>query len=916
MNARLKGVVWLLLWVPWLVVGAPRTSVDLDGPWQFRTDPQDAGRAEQWYRASVPYPGSINVPGCWQAQGIGEPAGILRHHYAGAAWYRRMVAVPAEWRGRRIVLRIGGALRDIELYVNGVAAGRHSGMSAPFSFDVTSAVRTGSGNVFALRVAIPKGSPETADPRSQAGAEPTGMLNYIGNWGGIYGHMELEATSVLHISDVAVQPDTERMAARFRVAVAGAGERSQAGTLRVTVGQYTGGASIRIRGGEAATTEVEVAMPGARLWSPDHPFLYTAEIALEVDGARRDRVSQRFGLREITTRGDVLLLNGKPLYLRGFGDDNVEVLTGTPPASRQTYLSRLRLARSFGFNAVRFHSMTPVREYFEAADETGILVMAELPAAYTMYFLPHKDFLRHELESILRAHRNHPSFLSLALGNELNPEWLKEESKRKEFFETIAGFYRLAKTIDPGRLVLATDGVLVRPTDLASLYGGAAKDVPTVRHEFGDYYCSLPDSSLMGRFTGVMAPAWLEAKKRWVEQNGLAGAYPAYVANSERLQQLGRKYQIEKVRLDNGVTGYQYWLIVDYPGGTGEGDSWEEGWFNSFWEPKGITPAEGRELNSPVLPLIDAGPGDRSLWADAGRRLGVLVSNYGDEEIRKAKLKWRLLSDNRVLRSSELSAIDIPLGKVVRAGEIDILGPDENAARQLELVVELQAGGSAYANRWSFWSFPRSALLKHDERPVFSAMKWGAIQRWYPFVSERDREWDRRGVVLASAVGPRLMDYLEAGGSVLLFVPGPSGGLSYFPPRGGAIGTMILDHPALRGFPHGAFADLQFYNLEEGSGAVPLDVLPGQTEPIIGAIRTAAGWLSQKKDLVRAAQLLEARVGKGRLLATTLRVRENFDDAHPEAIYFFDRLLRYVLSDEFEPKITLSAEQVAALSRE
>ena len=50
------------------------------------------------------------------------------------------------------------------------------------------------------------------------------------------------------------------------------------------------------------------------------------------------------------------------------------------------------------------------------ADEAGLLVMAELPVAYTQYFLPHKDFLRHELTRVLRAHRNHPSFLSLALG--------------------------------------------------------------------------------------------------------------------------------------------------------------------------------------------------------------------------------------------------------------------------------------------------------------------------------------------------------------------------------------------------------------------------------------------------------------------------------------------------------------------
>lgn len=61
--------------------------------------------------------------------------------------------------------------------------------------------------------------------------------------------------------------------------------------------------------------------------------------------------------------------------------------------------------------------------------------MAELPAAYTMYVLPHKQFLRRELERILRSHRNHPSFLSLAFGNEFDLSWLPNDAKRKEFLK-------------------------------------------------------------------------------------------------------------------------------------------------------------------------------------------------------------------------------------------------------------------------------------------------------------------------------------------------------------------------------------------------------------------------------------------------------------------------------------------------
>ena len=122
--------------------------------------------------------------------------------------------------------------------------------------------------------------------------------------------------------------------------------------------------------------------------------------------------------------------------------------------------------------------------------------------------------------------------------------------------------------------------------------------------------------------------------------------------NSQRLQQLGRKYQIERVRQDSDVAGYHYWLIVDYPGGTGEGDSWEEGWFDYFWHPKGVDPAEGREINSPVLLLINAGAGDRTLWTSDTKRIDVSVSNFGDEPVSNGTLSWRLMAGGRRIAGS------------------------------------------------------------------------------------------------------------------------------------------------------------------------------------------------------------------------------------------------------------------------
>jgi hypothetical protein len=98
-----------------------------------------------------------------------------------------------------------------------------------------------------------------------------------------------------------------------------------------------------------------------------------------------------------------------------------------------------------------------------------------------MYVLPHKQFLRQELDRILRAHRNHPSFLSLAFGNEFNLDWLSTDAEKKEFLETVADFHQLAKSIDPARLILSNDGYLMRPTDMVSMFRDPPGDVPAVR---------------------------------------------------------------------------------------------------------------------------------------------------------------------------------------------------------------------------------------------------------------------------------------------------------------------------------------------------------------------------------------------------------------------------------------------------
>jgi beta-galactosidase len=902
----------MLLAVPG-VCAADRTRIDLNGTWDFRLDPENQGEAQAWHSSAVAFARTITVPGAWQAQGVGEPKGALRHDYAGAAWYRRTVAIPEAWRGRSVRLRIGGAHRYTTLYINGRKIAEHRGFSAPFVFDVTDAARPGADNVIALRIVNPGEVPRDG-PREQKPVHPTGMLNYIGNWGGIYGHVELQATDPTWIEQTYVRPDVERKVANFVVTVQNRETRAFAGDVRVSVGAGPEGrARVLVPAGGRAEVKVAVPIPDARLWSPEQPHLYTAAITLEQDRRARDRVEERFGMRQLQARGSVLLLNGKPLYLRGYGDDNIEVLTGFPPSSRAVYVERLRQARAFGFNAVRFHSMTPSEEFFNAADEVGLFVMAELPVAYTQYVLPHRDFLRQELADVMLAYRNRPSLLSVAFGNEFNLSWLETDAERKLFLETVDGYYRLAKSLHPDGLVLSNDGYVMRPTDLVSHFGNGLPDLPVVKHEFGEYYCSLPDTSLLDKFTGVLIPGWLHAKMRWVGEHGLADQYAQYVRNSQRLQQLGRKFQIERVRHRQDITGYHYWLLVDFPGGTGEGDSWEEGWFNYFWQPKGVVPRDGQVINSAVLPLIGTSVNDRTFWNDAPRNVDVTVSNYGNKDFRDSPLSWTVQADGKTVASGT-ARITVPMGTVAAVAQATLPATPGTPARKLELNVQVEG---THANSWSFWSFPRSGLLDRPASAVYSAVKWAGINRLYPFVQEGMPPPGADALLITSVLDEAALRHLRSGGRVWLMAErGQTQArqeVAFFPAAGGAIGTVVRDRPALQGFAHEGFGDLQFFNLMDGAVPLPLDKWDTRLQPIIGGIRTTAGFLSKSKTLSRVGYVFEAKVGDGSLLVTSLRLRDHLDEAYPEAIHVFDRLLRYATGGGFAPTAEAGADELQGL---
>jgi len=159
-------------------------------------------------------------------------------------------------------------------------------------------------------------------------------------------------------------------------------------------------------------------------------------------------------------------------------------------------------------------------------------------------------------------------------------------------------------------------------------------------------------------------------------------------------------------------------------------------------------------------------------------------------------------------------------------------------------------------------------------------------------------------------------------------------GTDYFSPCLAGCGTYIEDHPAMTRFPGQRHCDLQFFNLMEGGFALPIpeegnwwmlsagaqsgqaagsSAPPNTMTPLMWGIQVVGEWTSLERSLQRLAWLVEAKVGQGRLLLTTLNLLSNLDEAKPEAVCLFDSLLRYASSAQFRPNGEICEEELSGL---
>ena len=409
-------------------------TLTLNGDWSFKyIAGQDAGADADFTSAQFDASrwSTIPVPANWELKGFAEPA-YADELKDGLGLYRRAFRVPAAWQGRRTFVRFEGVAFGYELWVNGKKAGASAASAFNrHTFDVSDLLLPGDvANTLAVRVT----------------SKPLGYefdLNDDWSLSGIYRAVTLFSVPSLHIADLATSTRlTADGAAEFSVdaALSGDGGKVHA-KLIAPDGKLAGEVELAAVAEQGARRRAVLRIAIPRLWTAETPSLYRLQLTLSDQGQALHMVEERVGLREVRIDGKVLLLNDRPIKLRGVNHHDLDPLHGRAITEAQMRTD-LALMKKANVNFVRTSHYPPNVRLLELADEMGFYVMDEVSIGHGEKNLvkpEYRDNILARVEPTIARDKNRPSVLIWSIGNE-NP--LTE-------VELEAG--RLAKQLDPSR---------------------------------------------------------------------------------------------------------------------------------------------------------------------------------------------------------------------------------------------------------------------------------------------------------------------------------------------------------------------------------------------------------------------------------------------------------------------------------
>lgn len=399
-----------------------RELLDLSGLWDCQFDPDGTGDSGDWQHG-LPNPRPIAVPGSWNEQ---FP---VRDQYLDLVWYQTSKFVPAHWADRDVFIHVGSANYAARVWVNGEFLGEHLGGHLPFSYDVTQHLYWDDANVITIAVENTL-KPDRVPPGDLAADGPLGFGNNIPPanfdffpYGGIHRQVQLVALPKVRLGDITVCTNIEGTDGLVQIDLETTAGWSGRAEISLALGGITITECVEIVRG---SVQVHVRVPDARLWSPDDPALYQLHVEL-LDG---DVVSDHYwldiGIRTFEVQGDQLLLNGAPIFLKGFGKHEDAPATGRGlnlPLHRQD----ASLMKWIGANSYRTAHYPYAEEALDIADREGFLIIDEIPAVGLSFndgaenIRKRLDQCKQQVSELIARDKNHPSVIAWSVANEPIP---------------------------------------------------------------------------------------------------------------------------------------------------------------------------------------------------------------------------------------------------------------------------------------------------------------------------------------------------------------------------------------------------------------------------------------------------------------------------------------------------------------
>ncbi|MCC7292131.1 MAG: hypothetical protein IT449_08745 [Phycisphaerales bacterium] len=410
--------------------------LNLNGPWDF-AETDDS--ADESFLTREEWPDKIIVPFCRES----KLSGLQRKGFVKHVWYRRTLAIPKEWTGKRVLLHIGACDWRTTAWLDGVLLGEHTGGNVPITWELKD-VQPGATHTLVIRA-----FDDTRSGLQQLGKQSDREDSYgifYTRTTGIWQTVWLEAVGTSFIRDFSVAGDPAAGVVTCTTNVDGPLTGLD---LRIDVFAGTEKVGSSTRAVRSLATVQPIELTTKHAWSPDDPFLYTAKLSLLAKDSVRDEVATYFGLRSIDIRGRQFLINGKPVYQRlvldqGFYPDGVWTAP-TDDALRRD----IELSKAAGFNGARLHQKIFEPRFHYWADKLGYLTWGETPSFGANYekaevALP----VVHEAVEFIRRDRNHPSIIGWCPFNETPPQAGPLQNV----------VYEMVKTLDPTRPVIETSG--------------------------------------------------------------------------------------------------------------------------------------------------------------------------------------------------------------------------------------------------------------------------------------------------------------------------------------------------------------------------------------------------------------------------------------------------------------------------